>query len=165
MHNALSNSAMRALLMLRTQRHLDCCGWKIVTKENKNGKRLIHKFPPRAALSTALPEQRWSAVSWNSLLLQGNKQQSFIFGSTRSVLVFHRLHALSLLGLFSVRLPAALIKYWNLPEWLHQIFSKSVVLDTERLGALRFGATPDRLVLSPEKRELREIVTSTSRHH
>lgn len=157
---------MRALLMLLTKNNLDCRGWKIVTKENKNGKRLIHKFPPRAALSTALPEQRWrSAVSSNSLLLQGSKQQSFIFGSTLSVLVFHGLHALSLLGLFSVRLPAALIKYWNLPEWLHQIFSKSVVLDTERLGALRFGVTPDRSVLSPEKRELREILASTSLHH
>lgn len=59
MHNALSNSVMRALLMLLMQRTI----WivvveKIVTKENKNGKRLIHKFPPRAALSTALPEQR-----------------------------------------------------------------------------------------------------------
>lgn len=46
MHNALSNSVMRALLMLLTQNNLDCRGWKIVTKENKNGKRLIHKFPP-----------------------------------------------------------------------------------------------------------------------
>lgn len=58
--------------------------------------------------------------------------------------------ALVLLGVIFCAPPAVLIKYWNLPEWLHRVFSKSVVLDTERLGAFTsvwpgpFSSSPDR---------------------
>lgn len=158
MHNALSNSTMRNLKLI--------CAFHISPQSTiwifplKIVKVQFIIYSPccplallllwfhRAAVSRQVPRIHPSPSSSGELsqpvALQEQIKNNFLFTLTQSIsplsqtLLEPHMCSRVVVGVIFCAPPARLIKYWNSLEWLHQIFSKSVVLDTELLGAPRW---------------------------